>query len=87
MPTLTPEQRQIKLEGLRLLEEDQTFQLLLTKLQAQRNNKRREQREAAFNNDTSKAFGCEWALWGLEQTETILAHMRKELNERAEITR
>ena len=87
MPTLTAEQRQIKLEGLRLLEEDQTFQLLLTKLQVQRNNKRREQREAAFSNDLPKALGCEWAIWGLEQVETILAHMRNELKERPETTR
>lgn len=87
MEKMTTEQRQIRQAELQSLEDNQTLQLLLTRLQAQLNNKRREQREAAFSNDTAKAFGCEWAIWGLEQYQTILAHLRKELNERPEMTR
>jgi hypothetical protein len=62
------------------------FQLLLDKLKVQQQNKRREQREAAFKNDAAAAMGCEWALWGLEQTQTIVSRMRDELKERTEKT-
>ena len=87
MGNLTAEQRQIRLEELRLLEANPTHQLLLTRLQVLHSNKRREQREAAFSNDTAKTHGCEWALWGLEQVQTILNHLRDETKERTEITR
>jgi hypothetical protein len=80
------EERQIKKEELHLLEDNQMFRLLLTRLQALQSNKRREQREAAFKNEADKAFGCEWALWGLEQTDIILAQLRAELKDRAETT-
>ena len=84
---ITAEQMQLKREALRSLEDNQTHQLLLTKLQALQRSKRAEQREAAFSNDTAKSFGCEWALWGLEQVQTILNHLRDETKERTEITR
>jgi hypothetical protein len=75
---ITTEERQLRLEALRSLEGNLIHQLLLTKLQVLRNNKRREEREAAFSNDTNKAFGCEWALWGLEQMEEVLAKIKIE---------
>jgi len=83
---MTPEQMQLKREALQSLVDNPTLQLLLTKLQAQQRNKRREQREAAFKNETAVAFGCEWALWGLEQTEIILSQLRDETKDRPEKT-
>lgn len=84
MEKLTVEQLQIRREALQSLEDNQMFQQLRTKLQARRNSKRQEQREAAFNNDSAKSFGCEWALWGLEQTDIILEQLRSELKDRPE---
>lgn len=81
---MTEEQMQLKREALRLLEENQTHQLLLTRLQALQRNKRAEQREAAFSGKPDVAYGCEWALWGLEQTEKIIDQIRKETNDRTE---
>lgn len=87
MEKMTTEQRLTRLAELQSLEDNQTHRLLLTRLQALQNSKRVEQRQAAFSNDTAKTLGCEWAIWGLEQYMTIIAHMRKELNERPEMTR
>lgn len=86
MEKLTPEQLQIKREELQLLEDNPMFQQLRTKLLALQRNKRREQREAAFSNETAKAFGCEWALYGLEQTDIILSQLRDELKDRPQMT-
>ena len=84
MEKISPEQMQLRREALQLLEDNQMYQLLQTRLQVLLTNKRREQREAAFSNDTPKAFGCEWAIWGLEQTKTIVTQMRDELKDRTE---
>ena len=86
MPTITAEQMQLKREALHLLEENLIFQLLLTKLQARQNSKRAEQREAAFKDKPYEAFGCEWAIWGLEQTKEIIDQIRKETQYRPEMT-
>lgn len=83
---MTPELLQIKREELQSLEANPTFQRLLTKLQERQRSKRREQREAAFKNESSTAFGCEWALWGIEQTDIILSQFRDELKDRTEKT-
>lgn len=77
---------QIKREALQSLEDNQMFQQLRTRLLELQRNKRREQREAAFNNDTATAFGCEWALYGLEQTDIIISRLRDELKDRTEKT-
>ena len=82
----TPEEIQLRREELQLLEGNQIHQLLLIRLQALRNSKRREQREAAFNNKPDVSFGCEWALWGLEQVEAILENIKKETIDRPEKT-
>jgi hypothetical protein len=84
MPILTEEQMQLKREALRSLEDNPTHQLLLDKLRAQQRNKRAEQREAAFSGKPDVAYGCEWALWGLEQTEKLLAEIKRETNDRTE---
>ena len=86
MEKMTVEQIQLRREALQSLEDNPTFQSLLDKLKVQQQNKRREQREAAFKQYPDVVFGCEWALWGLEQTQTILSRMRDELKERTEKT-
>ena len=84
---MTQEEMQLKKEALQSLEDNPIHQSLLIRLRAQQSNKRREQREAAFSNDTAKALGCEWAIWGLEQAQVILSHLRDETIERPEMTR
>ena len=83
---ITREEMQLKREALRSLEENQIFQLLLTKLQARRNSKRQEQREAAFSGKPDVSYGCEWAIWGMEQVDEIIRQIKKETNDRPEMT-
>ena len=78
------EERQRRLEELQLLEDNQTFQLLQTRLKVLQNSKRQEQREAACKAQPDVVYACELALWGLEKTDMIVEQIKRELRDRPE---